>query len=440
MNYKSLANTLPEAASDSDKTMAMSAEQLRAQAAAAMPQPKVAPDTGAVEAGAAPATTAAAAAPAPAPDKNPDQSAKAPATPVHRAPPAGGMSRTTMGLAGAVIVLLMIVGIESRVVWRTRHAPVQAAGVTPPAALSTSPAASTPATTTESATPKPSPEPAVTTPSNAEPSASTTAEAKKTEKRAPKEAKKESAAVDSTTLVPAPVVTVALTGQLRVLSTPLGAEIALDGKPSGATPQTFPEMSPGPHTLTFAKAGYRSETRNVEVERGKRALVNAVLVSSMASVSAGSTPAGASILVDGNETGKLTPAQVQVPEGSHKVTLKLQGWHTAETTVTLKAGESYNFAPTLAKDTAKPFGFFRKVFGPGDPANKGTLIIRTHPAGATVLVDGAEMPRKTPIPRAPMNPGKYHVTIKLPGYKTIERDVTIEKGKVVDLSGPLDKQ
>jgi hypothetical protein len=233
----------------------------------------------------------------------------------------------------------------------------------------------------------------------------------------------------------------AVTGQLRILSVPLGAAVNVDGKAQGSTPITLPEVSPGVHTVTLTKAGYRAETRNIDVERGKRAQVSAVLVSSLAIITVNSTPVGASVVVDGTETGKLTPTQVQVPEGSHKVTLKLQGWRNAETSVTLKPGETYSYAPELSRDTGK-LGFFRKVFGPGDAAaNKGTLIIRTRPTGATVLIDGNALPKKTPIPRAPMEPGKYHLTIKLQGYKTIERDVTIAKGQVVDLSGTtLEKQ
>jgi eukaryotic-like serine/threonine-protein kinase len=443
MNYKSLAASAPSA-DESDQTIALSTAQLREHAAALQQQAVTAAVTSA---------TPAASAPALALEKTSDNpvAAPKPALPAGTekpAAPAGAMARSTIILLAIVGVLLLVVGVESRAMWRAHLARMQASVIPLPATTTaappTAPSAATaapPANETASTSPVPE-KPSAAAPSKVdEPPVSTTttdaAAAKKSDKKPARSSAKKTEGAETQVVAPA---LISVNGVLRAMSTPEGAEIVVDGKAQGATPITVPEMSPGVHTVTFSKAGYRSETRNVEVERGKRAQINAVLISSMATVSVNSTPAGASVLIDGNETGKLTPAQVQVAEGGHKVTLKLQGWHTAETSFSLKPGETYNFTPVLTRDTAKLGGFFRKVFGPGDPANKGTLIIRTSPPGATVLVNGNQLPKTTPIPRAPMEPGKYRVTIKLKGYKTIERDVTLEKGKVVDLSGPLEKQ
>ena len=66
-----------------------------------------------------------------------------------------------------------------------------------------------------------------------------------------------------------------------------------------------------------------------------------------ATLSVGSMPAGADILVDGKETGKTTPAQVLVDQGAHTVLLRKSGFQPAETMLKLQPGESHSFAPAL---------------------------------------------------------------------------------------------
>ena len=435
MNYKSLATTLP-AAQDSDKTVALSTAQIRQQAA--LVEKKIA-------AVAAASPSQAASAPAPAVDPATASSAAAAPAPVTPAPVASrkpaeasaGMPASTKFLLAVVGVLLAIVGMQSRTMWRARQQQQEAQSVTSAPAAVTPNSANTPATGASS----PDTSGSNTAPTtNAKPADSAPTADKKGEKpsAAKSAAKKEPATVSESPTAPTPLITV--NGQLRLVSTPAGAEVKVDGKPQGTTPVTLPEMAPGAHTVVFAKAGYRNEMRNVEVERGKRAQVSAVLVSSTATLIVNSTPAGASVVVDGNDTGKLTPAQLPVTEGSHKVALKLQGWHTAESgNFTLKPGESYTFTPVLTRDAGK-LGGLRKLFGGGNAADKAVVSITTQPAGATVLVNGTALAKTTPIARHPLDPGKYHVTVKLQGYKTVERDVTIEKGKVADLSVPLEKQ
>jgi len=444
-NYKSLAVDAP-VDDASDKTVILSTQQLNAQSIAAVAGQEF--TTGPAPAMASAATAAAPAVAVASAKVVAAAPAKIPAAAAKPQPITHPKSPLPMVLIAAALTVVVLAGIGLNS-WRKNKAAQQAATQTvvqQPAAPAQTPPAPPPVAEQPKATPTDQ-QPSATAPAASTPTQTTSSTTPAPPKKVAKAPAKSPAKTETkTAAVPtAPVITPApltLNGQLRVVSIPVGADVTVDGKPQPSqTPLTLPEMAPGVHTVVISKTGFRPETRNIEVKRGDRAQVNAILVSSMASVTLNSTPVGASVFVDGSETGKLTPAQIQVPEGSHKITLKLQGWHTAETNAMLKPGDAFSFAPVLSKDSAaRPFGFFRKVFGPGDPATKGTLIIRTRPPGATVLVDGTEMPRKTPIPRAPMEPGKYHVTVKLQGYKTLERDVTIVKGQVVDLSGPLEKQ
>jgi hypothetical protein len=48
------------------------------------------------------------------------------------------------------------------------------------------------------------------------------------------------------------------------------------------------------------------------------------------------------------------------------------------------------------------------------------------------------MPRATPA-RIPLDPGTYRVMLRLNGYKPVQREFTVEKGKVADLNVELSK-
>src|SRR5207244_12057548 len=60
-----------------------------------------------------------------------------------------------------------------------------------------------------------------------------------------------------------------------------------------------------------------------------------------------SDPAGAAISIDGKETGKLTPASLPLPAGTHMIVLHKQGFVEINNTVSVADGQSYTYANTL---------------------------------------------------------------------------------------------
>ena len=61
-----------------------------------------------------------------------------------------------------------------------------------------------------------------------------------------------------------------------------------------------------------------------------------------------STPPGATIVVDGAETGLRTPARMELQVGAHEVSLVLQGFGTVHRSVTVNQGQTMQFSETLA--------------------------------------------------------------------------------------------
>jgi hypothetical protein len=60
-----------------------------------------------------------------------------------------------------------------------------------------------------------------------------------------------------------------------------------------------------------------------------------------------SNPKGAEILVDGNPTGQVTPARVQIPSGLHNIVLRLDGYQQAKRPVQVSEGGTATISATL---------------------------------------------------------------------------------------------
>jgi PKD repeat protein len=67
------------------------------------------------------------------------------------------------------------------------------------------------------------------------------------------------------------------TGTLRVLSSPTGATVRLDGTAIGTTNLDRPNVSPGLHTVEISRAGYQTETRQATVVAGSTVTVQVTL-------------------------------------------------------------------------------------------------------------------------------------------------------------------
>jgi hypothetical protein len=228
-------------------------------------------------------------------------------------------------------------------------------------------------------------------------------------------------------------------GQLNVSSTPEGAQVSVDGRndPSWATPYNRAGLTPGQHTIVVTKPGYSSETRNVEVASGSKSVLVVQLAQLSATLSAASNPAGASIFMDGKDTGKVTPAQFSVDKaGSHSFTFKKPGYLEETTTATLPVGQTIHLSPTLTAlgttNDIKIGGKFKKMFGGNaDTAGMGTVSVKTQPKGAQIAVNNRIIDKNSPVDFS-LNPGAYVVDITLSGFKSVHKVINVDKsGKVV---------
>jgi eukaryotic-like serine/threonine-protein kinase len=145
-----------------------------------------------------------------------------------------------------------------------------------------------------------------------------------------------------------------LTLGLYVVSDPAGADVFINGaKQSGQTPVSLP-LAPGPYNLVLRMEGYAAYAGAVQVNPGVQTQMKVELhakdLGKVAWADVQSTPSGAEIVVDGTTTSQFTPARLEVPAGTHTITLKMKGFHPARRPVQVTEGGTVRVQATLRAD------------------------------------------------------------------------------------------
>ena len=136
-----------------------------------------------------------------------------------------------------------------------------------------------------------------------------------------------------------------------ISSQPPGADVFINGaKQSGQTPVTLP-LAPGQYNLVLRLQGYEPYAGPVQVKDNIQTQFPVVLTekstSRVAWAQVSSNPKGAEIIVDGASTGQFTPSRVQVPVGTHTITLRLNGFQQAKKMFQVSEGGTVNIDESL---------------------------------------------------------------------------------------------
>jgi hypothetical protein len=128
-----------------------------------------------------------------------------------------------------------------------------------------------------------------------------------------------------------------------------------------------------------------------------------------------------------------------VEKGDHKVVVRKQGFVDANVSTTIAEGETFQFAPKLQPGSSEsPIGKLKSFFG-GIPSGKGQLDVKSNPKGAEININGRPFEKKAPA-KIILDPGSYTVALKMEGYKPLQKTVTVEEGKKLQLDEKLEKQ
>ncbi len=247
-------------------------------------------------------------------------------------------------------------------------------------------------------------------------------------------------------VAPMPVTPIVVPAQLMVSSNPAGAQIQVDGhgEPDWITPYNVSGLTPGRHTVSINKAGFTPETRMMDAVSGGKSTLAVHLEQLPSTVIFASAPSGASIVIDGKDTGHVTPSQIPLDKpGTHVFVIKKQGYLEETTTTTLAPGQIFHYSPTLIllgnTDQIKTVGKLKKFFGSGDQAMTGTVSVKILPKGAQIAVNSRLLEKPSPVDFY-LNPGTYVVDVTLSGYKSVRHIVTVNQGAKIELNDILEPQ
>ena len=225
-------------------------------------------------------------------------------------------------------------------------------------------------------------------------------------------------------------------GELMVSSVPSDATVEIEGLTgqSWNTPQTIGALSPGSYKLTFSRPGYASEVRTAQVSAGNRIGVDVRLNAVKGWLMVAGSPAGASVLIDGRETGKVTPATLMLDPGAHNVALRKAGYLDTGREIQLAAGQTTSYSPTLLvagrTDNIRIVGGgmgmgMGKIFGGGGSSQgKARIEIKSEPKGAQVIVNGTPLQKTTPL-EIQVEAGNYDIILQKEGYKVVHESAIV---------------
>jgi hypothetical protein len=174
-------------------------------------------------------------------------------------------------------------------------------------------------------------------------------------------------------------------GSIVVTSSPSGADIYIDNVYKGLSPAVFDAIPNGNHVVLVKLDGYQDLTRSVTVIANNQTMHAALYKENtattttyppgqtLATTSAGSptpsasaqapgygslsittTPAGALVYVDGVMRG-VTPTTIpMLAEGTHSLTLIMDGYQDLKTTITINDGTTSEYITGLPKTTKTP--------------------------------------------------------------------------------------
>jgi len=194
--------------------------------------------------------------------------------------------------------------------------------------------------------------------------------------------------------------------------------LSIDGAERGPVPGEY-ELPAGQREFLIEAPRYAVHRDSLNVVGGGEVqTVTVGLEPDFAAVSVESVPAGARVLLDGEEIG-MTPLATEVDAGRHTLALEHPDYRRYETPITVKAGEPLVVGPV--------------ELGLPD----GLLAVRTEPAGADVSVSGRYRGR-SPLTIA-LAPGLTHeIVVSRPGYAALTRSVAVAPGERRSLSLALE--
>ena len=200
--------------------------------------------------------------------------------------------------------------------------------------------------------------------------------------------------------------------EIAIPTDPSGAQVWVDGADTGVLTPGPAAILAGERRVSIRLAGHKPWTDILHVEAGKpQQLPRVALERTDARVDVQSTPAGASITVDGDYRG-VTPLSMDVAPGNREVRAFKVGYGTKTRSLQARSGGRHDLAFALV-------------------ALQGTLAIETDPDDAELWINGEHRGRASGTRSVRAVP--LDIEIKKPGHADYRKTVVPQPGFTLDL-------
>jgi serine/threonine-protein kinase len=216
---------------------------------------------------------------------------------------------------------------------------------------------------------------------------------------------------------PKPAATATQPGHVTLDTSPVGAEVTIDGEARGLTPLTL-DLAPGHHEAILRR-GPDERVASFDVVPGGDVVqrIEFGTPATTTAISIATEPAGARVTVDGESRGPSPVVVAGLPAGRHRVTVK-SATASADRTVTTEPGTTTSVMFTLATTPTVAAGW----------------LTVTAPFEVRV-VEGGDVIGTSAAARIMIPAGNHQLDLINPalGYQN-RRAVSIESGKTTTVS------
>ena len=208
------------------------------------------------------------------------------------------------------------------------------------------------------------------------------------------------------------------TGILILTSAPDSAQVLIDNEPFAFT-NYIGRFATGTYRLTLQKQYYQNYIKDVTVTPGAIVPVNVDLQPLLGSMTIGSYPDSALVILDTDTIGRTPFLSNQIPYGKHDLSIDLPDYISFDTTITIN---SMNPLLRISKRLRRSVAF---------------LNMNVRPANSEIFIDGKFIQRPV-VQDYPLNYGQHTVEVMKRGYYAYDRTFIINRSDPVSLNIDLE--
>jgi hypothetical protein len=169
-------------------------------------------------------------------------------------------------------------------------------------------------------------------------------------------------------------------GNLEIESSPIDANITLNGINKGTTPTTLRNLLIGDYQITLSLPNYAKISKTITIVEGKTTNVNETL-SKGREITINSIPSGANVIVNSKDIG-ITPLNYTVLNKQEAILLKKTGYETFKDILYFNGNDyTANLVPKKKAELVDPILYLGVEIAPGTPTDSVAFGIRTGYAG-----------------------------------------------------------